>query len=67
MVDRLPASPLRLDDNIAVWAEFEETGKMYGCQSLGQGAPAYPPPKFLRNFMIEAIDSGANQYTRTFG
>jgi len=31
MVDKLPLAPLRLDDNIAVWAEFEELGKKYAC------------------------------------
>ena len=34
---------------------------------MGQGAPGYPPPKFLRDFMMQAIDEGHNQYCRTFG
>ena len=67
MADKLPKAPQRLDDNIAVWAEFEETTKKYAGQSLGQGAPSYSPPKFLRDFMVQAIDEGNNQYTRTFG
>ena len=67
MVDKLPSAPLRLDDNIAVWAEFEELGKHFKTQSLGQGAPGFPPPKFLRDNMMDAIDNGHNQYCRTFG
>jgi aspartate/methionine/tyrosine aminotransferase len=60
MVDLLPDAPKRLDDNIAVWAEFNELGRRYECLSMGEGAPGYPPPKFLRDFMMEAIDSGHN-------
>ena len=52
----LPSQPLKLDDNIAVWSEMNETAQRYNCLSLGEGAPAYPPPRFLRDFMIEAID-----------
>ena len=63
----VPKSPKKLDDNIAVWAEFNEIGRKYGCLSLGEGAPGYQPPKFLRDHMIEAIDDGHNQYCRTFG
>ncbi len=63
----LPIEPLKLDDNISVWSEMNETAVRYKCLSLGEGAPAYPPPKFLRDFMIEAIDAGHNQYCRTFG
>ena len=39
----------------------------FNCVSLGEGAPNTNPPKFLRDEMIKAIDSGFNQYTRTFG
>jgi len=34
---------------------------------MGQGAPGYPPPQFLRDYMMGAIDEGHNQYCRTFG
>lgn len=52
---------------MAVWQEFEYLSIKHKCLSLGQGAPGYGPPQFLRDFMLEAIDKGQNQYTRTFG
>jgi hypothetical protein len=60
MLQHIPPSPQRLDDNIAIWAEFEELMHKYGCLSLAQGAPGYPPPQFLRDFMMTAIDEGHN-------
>jgi hypothetical protein len=30
-MENLPDSPLRLDDNIAIWAEFEELMHKYAC------------------------------------
>ena len=55
-IPKLPKEPLKLDNNIAVWSEMMETDVRYKCLSLGAGAPAYPPPKFLRDFMVESID-----------
>ena len=66
-VPQLPNCPKKLKDTIAVWSEMNEAAVKYKCLSLGEGAPGYNPPEFLRNFMIEAIDEGFNQYTRTFG
>ena len=65
----LPKTPVRLNDTIAVWAEMIELGKKYNCMSLGEGAPGYKPPQFLRDLMMEAIDEnvGYNQYCRSFG
>jgi len=66
-IPKLPKEPLKLDNNIAVWAEMKETDIRYKCLSLGEGAPAYSTPKFLRDFMVKAIDDGHNQYCRTMG
>lgn len=63
----IPNEPLKLNDTIAIWAEMNELAAKHKCLSLGEGAPQYPPAFFLRDFMIKAIDSGANQYCRTFG
>ena len=35
--------------------------------SLGEGAPGYNTPEFLKQLMKEAIDDNYNQYCRTFG
>ena len=59
--------PTRLTDTIAVWSEMIELTSKYDCESLGEGAPSFELPKFLRDAMIKAIDDGHNQYTRTFG
>ena len=39
----------------------------FNCLSMGEGAPGYKPPPFLRQFMIDAIDNGHNQYCRSAG
>ena len=54
--DSFPTAPKRLDDTIAIWAEMIELGKKYGCMSLGEGAPGYQPPKFLKDLMIASMD-----------
>ena len=36
-------------------------------KNAGEGAPGYPPPRFLKDFMMEAIEGDFNQYCRTFG
>lgn len=59
--------PHRVDDNSPIWTEFRELTERYGCLSLGEGAPGYNPPNFLRDAMIKAIDDGDNQYSRTMG
>lgn len=64
---KIPKEPQRLEDNIAVWAEFKDITEKYKCLSLGEGAPAANPPRFLRDHMMNAIDEGFNQYIRTFG
>ena len=46
---------------------MNELGRKYACLSMGEGAPGYKPPSFLRDAMISAIDEGHNQYCRTFG
>lgn len=56
----LPSSPNRLDDNIALWAEFEETAQKYNAIGLGTGLPSYRPPIYLRDFMLQAFNEGAN-------
>ena len=63
----IPNEPLKLNDTIAIWAEMNELAAKYKCESLGEGAPQYPPAFFLRDNMIKAIDGGSNQYCRTFG
>ena len=56
----VPIAPERLEDNIAVWAEMNELRAKYDGLSLGEGAPGYPPPQWLRDFMMQAIDTGFN-------
>ena len=63
----LPKEPKKQVDNIAVWSEMTSLQRKYGCMSLGEGAPGYPTPKFMKDFMKEAIDEEFNQYCRTFG
>ena len=53
---QLPDAPQRLDDTCAVWAEMIALGQKYKCQSLGEGAPGYAPPEFLKEAMARAID-----------
>ena len=48
----LPNEPKKLKDTIAVWSEMNEAALKYKCLSLGEGAPGYNPPEFLKNFMI---------------
>ena len=56
----LPTSPDRLEDNIAIWSEMNEIGAKYNCLPMGEGAPGYKTPKFLRDFMMQAIDDNNN-------
>lgn len=63
----IPKEPLKLEDNVALWAEFKELTTKYECISLGEGAPEYQPFRQLRGELIQAIDEGHNQYIRTFG
>jgi len=39
---------------------MKELAIKYECLSLGEGAPGFNPPKFLRDAMIQAIDDGHN-------
>ena len=34
MLSHIPSSPKRLEDNIAIWAEFEELMHKYECLSM---------------------------------
>lgn len=63
----VPKEPRRIKDNSAVWAEFVDLGIKYKAVSLGQGAPDLSPPKFLKDAVTAAMDSGFNQYCRSFG
>ena len=67
MVPALPSEPKKLADTIAVWAEMKSLELKYNCLSLGEGAPGYPTPKFVKDLMKEAIDDDFNQYCRTLG
>ena len=46
---------------------MKDLATKYKCLSLGEGAPNLMPPKFLIDDMIDAMNAGHNQYTRTFG
>jgi len=46
---------------------MNEIGRKYNCLPLGEGAPGYNTPTFLKQLMKEAIDDNYNQYCRTFG
>ena len=56
----VPEEPQKLEDTIAVWSEMNELAKKYGCLSLGEGAPGYPPPRFLKDELINAVEDGFN-------
>ena len=47
--------PVRVDDTVAVWEEFNEVTNKYKCLSLGEGAPAKFPPGFLVENLKKAI------------
>lgn len=63
----LPKEPQRLEDNVAVWAEFSQVSAKYKMISLAEGAPIENPPKFVQENMMQSINEGFNQYCRTFG
>ena len=67
LIETVPKEPKKLKDNIAVWSEMKDLCVKYKALSLGEGAPNIMPPKFLQEDMMSAIESGFNQYTRTFG
>lgn len=67
ILDTVPDHPKKLNDNIAVWSEMKDLCVKYSCLSLGEGAPNVMPPQFLIQDMIDAMNAGHNQYTRTFG
>jgi hypothetical protein len=37
-----------------------EVTKKYKCMSMGAGAPGYPTPQFLKDFMMKAINNDFN-------
>jgi hypothetical protein len=39
---------------------MNEVGKKYNCMPMGEGAPGYPTPQFLKEFMMGAIDANFN-------
>ncbi|NXA34770.1 KAT1 transaminase, partial [Eudromia elegans] len=57
-----------VDQNI--WLEFVKLAATHATVNLGQGFPDFPPPAFLREAFVRAVD-GENhmlhQYTRAFG
>jgi hypothetical protein len=50
--------PHRVDNSLAVWEEFKEITAKYNCISLGEGAPATTPPKFLVDDLFNVINEG---------
>ena len=54
--DNIPKGPAKLKDRMSEWLEFGGVGNKYKCAQLGMGTPAWAPPKFLRDAMLDAID-----------
>ena len=45
---KLKSEPLRLENNVAVWSEMNELKIKYNGLSMGEGAPGYDTPEFLK-------------------
>ena len=50
-----------------VFTEITELATRHGAVNLGQGAPDFDGPDFIKEAAIEAIRGGRNQYCRMFG
>ncbi|MBZ0111427.1 MAG: aminotransferase class I/II-fold pyridoxal phosphate-dependent enzyme [Thermoanaerobaculia bacterium] len=50
-----------------VFAEVTALARQYDAVNLGQGAPDFDGPDFIKEAAIEAIRRGDNQYCRMFG
>ena len=60
LYDFLPSEPKKLKDRLSEWGEFFDLTTKYKTLSLGNGAPNWLPPKFLREEMMNAVDSCKN-------
>ena len=47
----IPKEPKRLEDNVAVWAEFSQMSAKYKMVSLAEGSPIQQPPEFVKKAM----------------
>eukprot|EP01079_Euglenida_sp_SAG-EU17-18_P002856 gene2856-3451_t len=50
-----------------VFAEFSALANQHKASNLGQGFPSFPTPDFIRNYAVEAMHQGHNQYGRPGG
>ena len=67
LIETVGDHPEKLRDYIAVWSEMKDLMAKYQCLSLGEGATNLMPPQFIRTAMVEAMDAGHNQYSRSLG
>ena len=61
------ASRLRGFEAPTVWSEFTPLAELTGSVNLGQGAPSWPTPDFIKEAMVSAVQADWNEYTRSFG
>ncbi len=65
---RLPHLSARLQGfGTTIFAEMTALAVRHGAVNLGQGAPNFDGPDFVKRAAIEAIEAGHNQYCRSFG
>eukprot|EP01138_Halocafeteria_seosinensis_P013835 gb/GECG01014127.1/.p1 GENE.gb/GECG01014127.1/~~gb/GECG01014127.1/.p1 ORF type:complete len:426 (+),score=53.32 gb/GECG01014127.1/:1-1278(+) len=51
----------------SVWHEFNPLAQQYAAVNLGQGAPNWQAPRFLKEALKRATDEDFNQYARASG
>lgn len=61
------AARLKGFDAPTVWSEFTPLANQHKAVNLGQGFPDWETPEFIKKALIEAINSNANQYSRSAG
>lgn len=71
-LDRTPSIPPRIAQRLrpfggTVFAEMTRLAKQFGAINLGQGAPDFDGPEFVKSAAHRAIDAGHAQYARMMG
>ncbi|HEX4951903.1 MAG TPA: aminotransferase class I/II-fold pyridoxal phosphate-dependent enzyme [Thermoanaerobaculia bacterium] len=51
----------------SIFSEINQLATRFGAINLGQGAPNFDGPDFVKQAAVEAIRAGRNQYSRSFG
>lgn len=61
------ATRLKGFDAPTVWSEFTPLSQKHNSVNLGQGFPDWNTPDFVKDAMIDAINTNHNQYARSAG